>query len=294
MPIVHAKSVTVADATGTVTGWFGSTTVTIAASAIQLPGDWNSAHNVAYTLTGNTTQGSTVSGTNIIFAGSGGVSVGGSNGSIIISGAAGGGGGVTRNYFNPQDAYVQVAGQQGNASMHMQPAYFPNVTLDRLAMPVIFTNATNSTGTLTLTMQCGIYSRTASTFSLLASTSITTAITFSGTVNNSTYAGMRLLTIPWSTSFSEDQYYVGIHSRSTSGGANGSISQFLASQLNSNFSGILGAASNTTVQYTRGLGTFSNTFSTAMPGSVAVSNIRGAGASLVLRQPIFYMVNGTF
>lgn len=290
MPISHAKSITVADATGTATGWFGTTTVTVAATDLQRPSDWNSAHNMAFTLTGNTTQGSTVSGTDIVFAGSGNVSVGGSNGSIIISG----GGGIIRNYYNPQDGYVQVAGQQGQASMHIQPAYMPDVTMDRIAMPVLVTNATNSTGTVTISFGMAIYTRNNSTMSIYASTSGSQAITFSGnSANSSTYAGMRLMTIPWSTSFPENQYYVGIWSRTTTGGANATVSQFLASQANSVFSGILGAASNATIQYTRGLGHFSATFSTALPDSVAISQINGS-ASIVLRQPVFYLVNGTF
>lgn len=87
MSIGHVKSVTVADFTGTVTAFNsqGSTT-TIAASDLARPSDWNSVHNQLYTLTGNTTLGSTASGTNVIYAGSGNVSVGGSSGSVIISG----------------------------------------------------------------------------------------------------------------------------------------------------------------------------------------------------------------
>jgi hypothetical protein len=203
------------------------------------------------------------------------------------------GGGVTRNYFNPQDGYVQVVGQQGQATMHIQPMYAPNVTFDRVALPVIVTNATNSTGTVTLSLGMAIYTRTGSTLSRMSSTSVSQAITFSGTSNNSTYAGMRLLTFPWSSSLSEDQYYVGLWSRTTTGGANASVSQFLASQISSVFSGILGAASNASSQYTRGLGHYSATFSTALPNSVAFSQIQGT-ASVALRQPVLYFANGTF
>ncbi len=88
MAITHAFSNTIADATGTVTVWNGATTSTVPASVLVKPSDWNSAHAMAFTLTGNTTQNSTVSGTDILFAGSGNVSVGGSNGSIVISGPA--------------------------------------------------------------------------------------------------------------------------------------------------------------------------------------------------------------
>jgi hypothetical protein len=86
MAVSHIKSDTIADFTGTFTGFNsqGSTT-TIAATDVVLPSDWNSAHNQFYTLTGNTVGNSTASGTNVLFAGSGGVSLGGSTGTVVIS-----------------------------------------------------------------------------------------------------------------------------------------------------------------------------------------------------------------
>lgn len=86
MAVSHVKSDTIGDFTGTITGFNsqGSTT-TIAASDLVRPSDWNSAHNQFYTLTGNTTGNSTASGTNVIFAGSGGLSIGGSTGTIVFS-----------------------------------------------------------------------------------------------------------------------------------------------------------------------------------------------------------------
>lgn len=295
MSVIHVKSNTIGDFTGTVTVLNSQgSTQTAAATDLVRPGDWNSAHNFFQTISGNTGgDASTASGTNLV--------IGGTNGaSVALSTAAGAatlwvdaGGAPARNYFNPQDAYVQVAGQQGNATMHMQPAYIPAVTFDRVAIPLVVTNSTNSTGTATVSFGFGVYTRNDSTMSLLASTSGSQAVTFSGTVNNSTFAGMRLMTIPWSSSLSEAQYYIGIWSRTTTGGGNCTINQYLCSQVNSNFSGILGAASNASVQYTRGLGHYSATFSTALPASVNVSQLNGT-ASIVLRQPAFYLVNGTF
>ena len=61
----HVKNVTIADFTGTFTGFNsqGSST-TIAATDIVRPSDWMSAHNQFLTLTGNTNVQSTASGTN--------------------------------------------------------------------------------------------------------------------------------------------------------------------------------------------------------------------------------------
>lgn len=196
------------------------------------------------------------------------------------------------NYFNPQDGYVQVVGQQGNASMHFQPMQAPNVQFDRLALPMNFTNATNTTGSATVSMSIGFYTNNASTLSLLSSVSYSAAVTYSGTVNNSTFAGLRLHTLPFTGTFTEGQYYVAIWSRTTSGGANGTLNQILASQMNSSYSGLYGVASNTSMQYTRGLGHYSVTFSTAIPSAVPFTDIRGV-SSIVLRQPVFYLLNGT-
>lgn len=85
MAVSHIKSDTIADFTGTFTGFNsqGSTT-TIAATDIVRPSDWNSAHNQFYTLTGNTTGNSTVSGTNVIWGATDGVQLSGSSNSVWV------------------------------------------------------------------------------------------------------------------------------------------------------------------------------------------------------------------
>lgn len=89
MSVAHAKSLTIADFTGTVTAFNsqGSTT-TVAASDLGLPSDWNSAHNLVFPLAGNTSNSSAVAGTNIAFAGGNNITLAGStsaNGSATIS-----------------------------------------------------------------------------------------------------------------------------------------------------------------------------------------------------------------
>lgn len=210
------------------------------------------------------------------------------NGSTISIGAPAG---VTYSYFNPQDAYVQVTGQQGQASLHFQPTQIPNVSFDRVVMPVVFTGATSVTGSISMSMSMGIYTRNVSTLSLVTSYSASGAVTHSGTANSSQNVGVKLFTMGATSSLGEGQYYIGIVSRTTSAGANATISQILASQQASNLGGFWGQANNASIQYTRGLGVYGTT-TTAMPGSVAFSQINGT-ASIVLRQPIFYFVNGT-
>ena len=218
----------------------------------------------------------------------------GLNGSTVTASVNAGGGGVTYSYFNPQDAHLQVTGQQGQGTLHIQPAKFPNVQFDRWVIPIVNTNSSNSSGSHTLSFWVGIYSNNAGTLSLQASTSSTTAVTHSGTAGSySLYSGIRLFTVPHTTTINEGQYWIGMLSRTTSGGANGSYSQILASQQNSSFFGHFGSSVVSTMQYTRGLGVYTATTS-GMPSAISFNQISGASNSLVLRQPIIYMVSGTY
>jgi hypothetical protein len=88
MAISHVKSNTIADWTGTVTvGNSTGGTQTIAATNLVRPGDWNSAHNQFYTLAGNTNLSSTASGTNVVFAASGNLTLIGSSDTVVFSAA---------------------------------------------------------------------------------------------------------------------------------------------------------------------------------------------------------------
>lgn len=72
----HVKSNSLGDFTGTVTVFNSQgSTATAAATALVRPLDWNSAHNVYQTISGNQTggDGSTASGTNIVFGGTNGM-----------------------------------------------------------------------------------------------------------------------------------------------------------------------------------------------------------------------------
>ncbi len=243
----------------------------------------------------NTTQSSsgTLNVGSLSFAGAGNISVGVTNGSVVISGSDGGGGAAPRNFYNPYGDLVMVAGQVGQGTLNFNPNVFPAITFDRVYMPINNTNSSNSSGSHTLSFWLGIYTSNGSSLSLLTSQSSTTAITHSGTAGSySLYSGMRHFSMPMSTSFSEGRYYVGIISRTTSAGANGSYSQFLVSNLNSNFLGQFGVAQNTTMQFQPGLGVYSATTS-AFPSSVAFSQIRGSD-SAAQRPPILIFANSTF
>lgn len=217
-------------------------------------------------------------------------------GNISLNGSAigAGGGGVTLSYYNNLDAYQQVAAQIGQGSLQMQPYQPPAVQFDRIAIPVNYSNVSNSSNSMTVSFWMGTYTRNVSTLSLASSVSTSYNITNSGTVGSySLYGGMRLLTMGYTNTLTEGQYYVGMLSRTTTGGGAGmTMSNMVASQINSTFSGVFGVASATSAQYTRGLGMYSAT-TNAMPSSIGFNQLVGQ-SSQYIRQPLFYVVSQTF
>lgn len=107
MSISHVKSNTIADFTGTVTV-FNSVGGTATRNATDLvrPSDWNSVHNQFYTITGNTNNASTASGTNVVLSGGNGVTLVGSNSVIGFS--------VATNYQS-EGAYLTTARASNDA-----------------------------------------------------------------------------------------------------------------------------------------------------------------------------------
>ena len=159
-------------------------------------------------------------------------------------------------------------------------------------MPINITNATNSSGSHTMSFWLGVYTINNSTLSLLTSQSTSYALVHSGTVGSySIYSGMRHISMGITTSLSEGRYVLGILSRTTSGGANGSYSQMLVSNINSNFVGHFSSSHNTTYQFQPGLGVYSVTTS-GIPSTVGYSQIRGSD-SAALRPPVILFANST-
>jgi hypothetical protein len=282
--VSHVKSDTIADFTGTFTGFNseGSTT-TIAATDVIRPSDWNSVHNQFYTLTGNTTGNSTASGTGVLYAGSGGIVLGGSTGTVVFSK-------MVHNGYAPFNAGDEsVVGQQGNATIHLYPLQLGiNVQFDRFANPIQFTGATNSTGTYTISLAYLFYTRSNETrIDLFTSWSGTTQLTHSGTASSASIVGPRLWTFGATGTLSEGDYIVGVWSRTSSGGANATISQWLVSQPGSAFSGRLNAAANATLGWKPFMGQYtSTTTGVPFPASIAKASVIVSG-SIAMRPPIW-------
>lgn len=183
----------------------------------------------------------------------------------------------TKSGYHPYADNVGVIMQPGQGTLQFDPMYLGEaVQYDRLVFGLNNTNSSNSSGSHTLSFWVGIYTRNASTLSLLASTSSSTALTHSGTAGSySLYSGLRLFTIPHTSTYTQGEYWIGFVSRTTSGGANGSYSNLGCSWVNSNFLGHFGSSHNTTYQLTLGQGVYSATTS-GMPGSVGFTQIRGS------------------
>lgn len=232
--------------------------------------------------------GSTITSGTVVFSNSNGVSFG-LNGSTMTASV------IANNTYDGWAPYADlemVAGQQGQGTLYFEPEHSPYYFQDRVGVPIAYTNATNSTGSVTLSYWMGFYTQNGSTLSLSNSKSFTTAWTFSGTVASySLFSGMRLLTFPWSLTVPEGEIYIGHLSRTTTAGGNASISQMLVTQVASNFVGFFGQSHNTTQQWTQGQGVYTATTS-AMPNSVAFSQIRGSD-SIAFRAPAVMFINST-
>jgi hypothetical protein len=78
-------------------------------------------------------------------------------------------------------------------------------------------------------------------------------------------------------------------SRTTTAGANASLSNVVNTQANSVWSGIMGQAVAASDQYVLGLGTYSATTS-AVPASIGFNQITGSG-SVVRRAPMIWLLS---
>jgi len=263
---------------------------------------------------GNTTQNSstTLDARTLSYNGLGGMTVGYSNGSVqmsapVVSQLTGvngitlssngstvsiSGNNPNQDFFNPFLNNGMVANQVGQGTIHIHPMNIPALQFDRLGINVFFSNTSNTTGSISISYYVGLYTRNVSTLSLLMSSSTSLGLTFSGTTNNSILSGPRVMTLGWTTTVQNSNYWVGQLSRTSSAGANATVSQFLISSVvASNFSGILGAASNATNQGNLGQGFYTAT-SSSLPSSIAFSQINGT-LQAARQPPTLFFVNGT-
>ena len=220
-------------------------------------------------------------------------SINGASGTLSIYGPAAGAG-VTLSGWQPFARHELINVGGNNATMHIHPLDAPSAfQFNNFGQYVLFSNAVNSSGSLTLSIWACLYTRNGSTLSSYASQSTTIAATMSGTEGSySLYGGDRILPMGWTTTIPAGNYWLGMITRSTTGGANMSISPLGQSQIVTTASGFFGFASNTTNYYNFGEGIYS--VSTAgIPDSFGFTDINAAG-SQYHRLPAYVFLSDTF
>jgi hypothetical protein len=189
LPASHVKADTIADATGTVTFWWGATTASAAATDQMRPSDWNSAHNQFFTLSGNTAGNSTASGTNIVLSAAGNFTLAGSTGTIVLSGPA------------PLSSYEPFVIQGGSTALVSTPtgtsaslSLFGFVIDDQVSVGVMnmmfsasFLTVGTSKGSQTLGLWVGLYTRGTGANSTTISVSVSQSFSLGVSGSNSTY-----------------------------------------------------------------------------------------------------------
>jgi hypothetical protein len=191
-------------------------------------------------------------------------------------------------FFAPYEDIQLAPAQIGQGSLIIDPQPFPNVQFDRVFFPIYNTNTALSSGSHSLSFYLGLYSRNVSTLSLIGSTSLSTAITQSGTVGSySLYSGMRAFSVGSTATLSSGNYWIAFASRTSSGGADGSYSNmalnggFFVDTLLSgtiSYGGYFGSAVNATNQLVLGQGFYTAT-TTGVPSSMAFSQINGTASN---------------
>jgi len=218
----------------------------------------------------------------------------GTTGSTIGFSVAAPGGGTTLSGFDgyANNEFLAIAGGQASLwldRLDLQAA----MQFDRVGLRITHSNATNSSGSATISAWVGFYTRNASSLSLLASTSFSTGITQSGTVGSySRYGGIKILPVPWTTTFDAGNYWVGLITRTTTGGANMTFGNLANSQIASTMSGFFGSASAATNQIRIGVGVYSATTS-GLPSGISITQING-NSSAFLRQPAYLFMSNIF
>lgn len=297
----HVKSDTIGDFTGTVTVFNSQgSTATVAATNLVRPSDWNSAHNFFQTITGNTSgDGSTASGTNLVIGGTNGAAVHLSTGAGAATLWVAGAGPQNLFWAIPPGVSTAVS-QVGNGTIAVYPVIregaFTATRADVFGS-VSVSSSSNSSHAGALSVYVGLYSRNGSTLSLASSGS--QSYQWSNTSNNSlgSIASLRQFSVPINVNYTGGDLWVGVMSRSSTTNANWfTASNILQSAAfhSAQLVGLIGEASNAT-RGQLGFGRFSAS-STALPGSMAFSNITGGyggTASASRLMPNVYFQNFT-
>lgn len=227
--ISHQKSLTMADFTGTVTVFNSqASTVTIAATDLVRPSDFNSVHNFFITISGNTAGSSTASGTNLVLAGGSFItlSMNTAAGAATISVSALPDAGYMSRYTDfGFDGNTTTIGTVTKALFRafalLEPVSFTRVDIPVFASPA--NSAASNTAGAQISSALVLYTRNASTLSpIVGITSQTTHTWASNSANWSSLTGGKYLSFNVATALVPGEYFVGwqISTSTFSSGAN--------------------------------------------------------------------------
>lgn len=269
----------------------GSMTITVSAPNLGAGAMSAGASNL-----GNTAGSTGVTGTRLVLVGTGPISLSQSTdangGTLSISAPSP----ITQSIVQPwplgnNSAVAQIGNGTVVLSPFCQEQAF-SVSRGDILASISVSSSSNSSHAGVLSVWMGVYTRNASTLSLLSSAS--QSHQWSNTSNNSmgSISGVRVLSVPFALNNTHTgDLFLGVMSRSSTTNANWfTASNVLMSALtNTTVQGLIGEASNSTKQIVPGMGVFSAS-SAALPDSIAFTQINGQSN---LRLPYVRLVNYT-
>lgn len=268
------------------TGFTGSIGAGFAGSASTIAGPTGFTGSVGAGFTGSASTAAGLTG----FTGSEGAGFTGSQGDFGFVGSQGASS-ITLLGFQPYKSTIPVAAVIGQGTIQFDAIDIgADVNMDRVVFPIQVVSTNSNPGNVNLTVDVGVYTRNGSTLSSLHATRYLTTVSLSTAASN-IYAGQRNLTIPWTTTLAGGEYVFAFRSSTTAAtAARITISNMVASMINSTMSGVMFEASNASAQRTLGLGIYS-VASASIPGTVAYSQMLG-NSSAFQRPQIFFLTSG--
>jgi hypothetical protein len=212
--ISHVQSITIGDFTGTITVFnsAGSTT-TANATDIVKPSGWNSVHQLAATISGNTLgASSTLSGaTNVVLAGGSNVSLSLNTGASAATISIIAGGGILSRYTDWGLDGASSASQITLGSASIKGFIIPeDVSFSRVDVPIFLSLTSSATAnTFGMAVSSGliIYTRNVSTLSPIIGSLGNTTYTVASTSNVNSVTGARYVSFPLATKLSAGEYF---------------------------------------------------------------------------------------
>jgi hypothetical protein len=184
-----------------------------------------------------------------------------------------------------------VVNALGNATLYLDPLDVQRrFQYDNFGIYFQYSQATNSTLTVSCSVWHGWYTKNGLSLSLYTSGSGSFSINGSGTASSGQNSGIRAAVMASTITVPAGNYVLGVVSRTTTAGNNASMSNLCVSHFASTYSGLIGVATAATNQLFPGKGVYTASTS-GMPASIHYTQING-NSSLYLRTPVVVFSSG--